>query len=334
MKTFSTKGTSLVVLLVLSVIILGSSILIYKKLGGLDCFKDPFNCFSGKTKIELAVECAAARCIYGCDAIQIDNIKSETLDFSCRDECMKTPNLPWDVNYENTICDFGRPIEIELEKPMNLREKKVMIDLNEIGAIRKCIIMNDRDPHEQTFQFFLDYYTSPHRGIYNAFAIFVEKPLVDAIIGNPAFEECYSGLNGFIIATNKIYISSGYVFHPVSGDFFSFCEGVRPFVYISSQPIFQRKNDNIISLVYPNSIQLDDSTWVAISEKTKETLPICGNGMHPIILSVSCDGIEENYEFCQNEQVKICDGKFTLTLKTIPSSVDSFWCETYNFEVS
>ncbi|MEM0473129.1 MAG: hypothetical protein QXF88_00190 [Candidatus Aenigmatarchaeota archaeon] len=241
-------GINFGVIIILGIIILAVSISIFTKISKWECFKDPFNCRNNdKTIVELASDCAIARCKYGCNSFEVKKIKGR--DFECENTCN---SLPWDDANNPKICDHGRPIIIQLEQPTDLRIKKT--DFN-------CLLNTDKkwlEIQDSYFELLLrrcELGTCP--------TILIDTNLFDEF-GNRDANECFVNTK---TKQTMLYISYGYVNFFGVGSLGIVCDSF-PFGYISDSPIY--------SPVDKDTIVVKPGSYFALDENNGILLPLGG----------------------------------------------------------
>lgn len=165
---------------------------VFGKISVWECFKDQFHCSNKKSVIELASECAFVRCEYGCNSNEAKKIKSSVF------ECDKTCDvLPWDDNDNPKICDFGRPIKVQLEKSTDIATENTRF---------KCIFDTDKKLLENMNSYFETLYKQYE--LVNYPLILVDKNLIDTENGKDL--TCVESMT---IKQKTLYISYGYKNH-------------------------------------------------------------------------------------------------------------------------
>lgn len=324
----SKAAMTLTVALILGVAVTAILILIYNKVGGLRCVKDPWNCLQKKTIVELASECAYARCVHGCNSPEVMSIKGK--DFDCQEQCEQDLR---GSDEDEKICDFGRPIEIELEKPTYLRQENIPYN---------CIFAHhiNTDPD---FNNYVDLAQDIVRYKDSPYPIFIDP----ALISN--FDEqngCYaplvsdSSLGKVEIVSGKIYVGLGIVgIWGVGGMGEAVCIPFY-FEYISNTPFYQPpQSGKIISTINGEYYSLDGQNGIIVNvvNEINEIYEICSGQHREYPVNVICDG--ESVSFCFKEEKEVCNGAYKLKLITLNTGHLGMWynnnkyCNPIGFQI-
>ncbi len=289
-----------------------------------------FECQFNKDKLTASINCAYISCTEGCKSSKIDAIKSG--DFSCKEWC--DLNLkPWDK--DSIICDFGRPIEIKLDKPSEL-DNKNLVEF-------KCINDNDMSLYKKGANdgwYELDFFNRVKTLYDNPSTrplVLIDKNLINTY-GEREGTLCFNRLT---VSEGPLYINYGIKWGYVGG------QGCvdRKFGYVSNSPVNKVIDKNKIRLEAENYFPLNDHVGLLIKRDPKNFLPAdpdkCGNWAIRVKVTVFCNGVTQDTEICQDKPIQICNGEFKLVPRDFPTQsfltgapYPNAVCQPYLFEVS
>ncbi|MBS3052592.1 MAG: hypothetical protein J4428_04465 [Candidatus Aenigmarchaeota archaeon] len=282
-----------------------------------------FDWFKIEDKLTAATLCAYIRCTEGCNSPKINDIKND--DFDCKQLCQESMSTS---TTGNKICDFGKPIIVELDSPLELTKK----DLEKIGI--RCLTEPKYDYwYDPTFRVEISTYYAEQG---NVFPIFVDKNSISSEGDLETNSKCYESLT---INEGKIYVYFGD--KPYSGSVSGVC---NPYTvgYISHSPI-KTVDDNKVVVEIGNYYSISDNVGISMpgdyNDFYDNIIDRCSDGNYGIKLTVNCNGLKSEVNFCQGETKDICNGLKLTPDPSIgfpPATTDgkNLYCHPWVFKIS